>query len=117
MFDQWIFNLVCFLVFSRWARGYEEHHGACEEACTARIGPIYLEINRCFVLDHDDAFISLRIPTCGAPTLRGRLEVGYVACLGQDEIRRPGFYQHWHRPRPKARPGQSRYKPGEPFPF
>jgi hypothetical protein len=112
MFDKRIFNLVCRLVFSRWARGYEEHPGACEDACVARIGPVHLEVNRCFVLDHDDAFISLRIPT-----FWGRLEVGYVTCLGQDEIRRPGFYGHWRGSRPKVRPGQSRYKPGEPFPF
>ncbi len=30
MFTQRVFNLVSRLVFSRWARGYEEHHGACE---------------------------------------------------------------------------------------
>lgn len=92
MFTQRVFNLVSRLIFSRWARGYEEHHGACEDAYAARIGPLHLEVNQCFVLDHDDAFISLRIPTPW-----GKLHLGYVICLGADEIRRPGFYSHWQK--------------------
>lgn len=66
MFSQRVFNLVSHLIFSRWTRGYEEHHGTCEDAYAAHIGPLHLEINRCFVSDllvaHDDAFISIRIP-------------------------------------------------------
>lgn len=85
-------GLVFRLIFSRWARGYEEHHGACEDAYAAHIGPLHLEVNRCFVLDHDDAFISIRIPTPW-----GKLHLGYVVCLGEDEIRQPGFYVHWQK--------------------
>jgi len=112
MFAQRLFNLVSRLIFSRWARGYEEHHGACEDSCAARLGLLYLEINRCFVLDHDDAFISLRIPT-----LWGKLHLGHVACLGEDEIRRPGFYTYLQKPFPKFRSGQSTFSSEEEFPF
>jgi hypothetical protein len=93
MFAQRLFNLVSRLVFSRWARDYEEHHGPCEDSCAARLGPLHLEVNHCFVLDHDDAFISLHVPT-----LWGKLHLGYVVCLGEDEIRRPGFYTYLQRP-------------------
>ncbi|MCZ7673820.1 MAG: hypothetical protein M5U34_45225 [Chloroflexi bacterium] len=121
MFSQRLFNLVSRLIFSRWAHGYEEHHGSCEDAYAARLGPIHLEINRCFVLDHDDAFISIRIPT----PLRhaqgwhwGKLHLGYVVCLGEDEIRQPGFYAHWWKPLPKVVYGQADDSPDLPnIPF
>ena len=120
MFSQRVFNLVSHLIFSRWARGYEEHHGSCEDAYAAHIGPLHLEINQCFVLDHDDAFISIRIPI---PTrhergwLWGKLHLGYVVCLGEDEIRRPGFYAHWQKPLPKVVYGQGKDSPDNPIPF
>jgi len=85
-------GLISRLIFSRWARRYEEHHGACEDAYAAHIGPLHLEVNRSFVLDHHDARISIHIPTP-----RGKLQLGYVACLGEDEIRQPGFYVHWQK--------------------
>ena len=128
MFTQRLFNhsaslmasLVSRLIFSRWARHYEEHHGACEDAYAAHIGPLHLEVNRCFVLDHDDAFISIRIPT----PLRhaqgwhwGRLHLGYVVCLGEDEIRQPGFYRHWQKRPPKVVYGQGKDSPDSPIPF
>jgi hypothetical protein len=112
MFAQRLFNLISRLIFSRWARGYEEHHGSCEDAYAARVGPLHLEVNRCFVLDHDDAFISLRVPT-----LWGRLHLGYVVCLGEDEIRQPGFYTYLQKPFPKLRPGKSTFSSEEEFPF
>lgn len=112
MFAQRLFNLVSRLISSRWAHGYEEYHGACEDAYAARLGPLHLEVNRCFVLDHDDAFISLRVPT-----LWGKLHLGYVVCLGEDEIRRPGFYTYLQKPLPKLRPGQSTFSSEEEFPF
>lgn len=102
MFVQRLFDLVTRLIFSRWARGYEEHHGACEDAYAAHIGPLHLEVNRCFVLDHDDAWISIRIPTPW-----GKLHLGYVICLGEDEIRQPGFYVHWQKRLPKVVYGQA----------
>ena len=123
MFSQRLFNLVSHLIFSRWARGYEEHHGACEDAYAARLGMLHLEVNRCFVLDHDDAFISIRIP---APLrqaqgwLWGKLHLGYVVCLGEDEIRQPGFYTYWQKQLPKVVYGkvsQSVSKNAEEFPF
>jgi hypothetical protein len=136
MFTQRLFNhsaslmtgLVSHLIFSRWARGYEEHHGACEDAYTAHIGLLHLEVNRCFVLDHDDAFVCIRIPI----PLRqaqgwhwGKLHLGYVICLGEDEIRQPGFYTHWQKPLlrlrsaqvPKVVYGQDKDSPDSPIPF
>jgi hypothetical protein len=121
-------GLVARLIFSRWARDYEEHHGQCEDAYAARLGPLHLEINRCFVLDHEDAFISVRIPT---PIRRdqnrhgaGRgswgwstLHLGYVICLGEDEIRRPGFYVYRPKPLPRFQPGQAASAPNGEFPF
>jgi len=120
MFAQRLFNhsaglmtgLVSRLIFSRWARGYEEHHGACEDSYAARLGPLYLEVNRCFVLDHEDALISLRVPTPW-----GKLLMGYVVCLGEDEIRRPGFYAYLQKPLPRLRPGPAVFGPDEVFPF
>lgn len=90
MISQFLFNAVSRLIFSRWVRGYKENHGACEDAYAAVLGALHLELNRCFVLDHEDAIISIRVPT-----LWGTLHLGYVICLGTDEIRQPGFYGHW----------------------
>lgn len=113
MFSQKIFDLVQQLIFSRWARGYEEHHGACEDAYAARLGPLHLELNRCFVLDHDDASVSAHFPLPG-----GKLHLGYVVCLGTDEIRRPGFYARWQKSLPRVVYGQARQPAGdEEFPF
>ena len=112
MFAQRLFNLVSQLIFSRWARGYEEHHGSCVDAYAARVGPLHLEVNRCFVLDHDDAFISIRVPVP-----RGKLHLGYVVCLGEDEIRQPGFYAYLQKPLPTFQPGQAVLGSDEEFPF
>jgi hypothetical protein len=90
MFAPRLFHLIRRLIFSRWVRECEEHLGPCEDTSAARLGPLHLEVNQCFVLDHDDAFISVRIPT---PL--GRLWLGYRVCLGEEQIRRPGF--HYHR--------------------
>lgn len=92
MFSQMLFRLVQQLIFSRWARGYEEHYGPYEEVYVARLGPWHLEVNHCFVLDHDDACITVRLPT-----RRGPLQLGYVVCRGADKIRRPGFYVQWQK--------------------
>lgn len=102
MFSQKLFQLVQQFIFSRWAYGYEEHHDAYEDVYAARLGPLRLEVNHCFVLDHQDAFISIRLP---AP--RGNLQLGYVVCLGADEIRRPGFSVHWQKALPRLRSAQT----------
>ncbi|MCP4422172.1 MAG: hypothetical protein GY805_36635 [Chloroflexi bacterium] len=47
-------------------------------------------MNHCFVLDHEDASITVHIPT-----LRGKLHIGYVVCQGSEQIRQPGFYTYW----------------------
>lgn len=85
MFSQTLFNLISRLIFSRWARNYAEYNGPQEDACTAQLGPLHLELNHCFVLEHDDARIGVPIPTPW-----GRLDVSYTVCLGAEQIRRPG---------------------------
>jgi hypothetical protein len=86
MFSQLFFNLVERLVRCRWATDYAAHDGRCEESRTARLGPLQLELNYCFVLDHRDAAISLT-----APTFWGRLRASYRVCLGEEQVRQPGF--------------------------
>jgi hypothetical protein len=112
MFKQYLFNLISRLIFSHAACGYEEYHGQCEDAYAAHIGLLHLELNRCFVLDHRDATISLHIPAYW-----GKLHLGYVICLGDDQIRQPGFYIRWHKPLPKVVYGRSQADPDNPIPF
>lgn len=98
MLSQHLFNAVSHLVVSRWARDYEEHNGHCEDAFYAQFGPLHLEVNRCFVLDHDDARVFVQLPTPlrhAQGWLWGNLCVGYVVCLGEEQIRQPGFYTDW----------------------
>jgi hypothetical protein len=102
MFAQYLFNLLSNLLSSRRLSGHAEHHGACEDAYTARLGPLRLEVNRCFVLDHDDASVSARMPTPW-----GKLEVGYRVCLGEEQIRQPGFYADLQKPWQRAVHGRS----------
>jgi hypothetical protein len=80
-------KLVARLIFCRLARSYEEHHGAAEDTYTASIGPLHLEVNDCFVLDHADASLRLR-----TQTRWGLLEMGLQACAGEEQARRPGLF-------------------------
>lgn len=129
MFAQRVFTLLSRLISSRWAHDYEAHYGAYEDAYVARIGPLHLEVNRCIVLDHDDAYMSIRIPV---PLRRaqalnqanrgswgwGQLHLGYGVCLGEDVIRQPGFYVRWQKPLPAIAPGESRLpESSDDFPF
>jgi hypothetical protein len=81
------YRLVCRLTVCRLARDYEEYHGSAEESYAARIGPLYLEVNDCFVLDHADASMSLQLRTPW-----GRVTAGVMACLGDEQVRRPGLF-------------------------
>ena len=83
------YRLVLRLIFCRLAHNYEEHHTAAEDVYAARIGPLHVEVNECFVLDHADASISLQ-----ARWSRGLATAGIKVCIGEDQIRRPGFFYH-----------------------
>ncbi|NLE76505.1 MAG: hypothetical protein GX605_07105 [Chloroflexi bacterium] len=83
------YRLVARLIFCRLARGYEEHHGSAEDTYVASIGPLHFEVSDCFVLDHADASISLRMLSRW-----GLLEVGAQACIGEEQVRRPGLFFH-----------------------
>ena len=83
------YRLIIRLIFCRLIHDYEEHHGAAEDTYAARIGPLFFEVNDCFVLDHADASISLRMPSPW-----GLLEVGVQACIGEEQVRRPGLFYH-----------------------
>ncbi len=98
MLSQHFFNAVSHLISSRWIRDYEEHNGHCEDAFYARFGPLHLEVNRCFVLDHDDSRVYIQLPTPlrhAQGWLWGKLNVGYVVCRGEEQIRQPGLYTNW----------------------
>jgi len=105
MFTQYLFNQISRLIFSRWTHGYEEHHGSCEGVYAARLGPLHLEVNYCFVLEHDDAYVGICLPTWhrrDGVWRRGRLYLGYRVCLGEEQVRDTGFCTFWSRPLPKA---------------
>jgi hypothetical protein len=93
MLSQLVFTLVSVLLHSRLARAYAEHYGPQEESYSARIGPVEVSQNDCFVLDHTDA--NLAIPLS---TRWGRLTVRLTACRGTEQIRRPGLFLKWQRP-------------------
>jgi hypothetical protein len=112
VFAQRLFNLVRRLLASNLVCDYREHYGACENAYAARLGLLHLEINECFVLDHRDAYITIR-----PRTPWGALHLGYVVCLGEGEIRRPGCYVHWQKPLPKSRPAAPTFSLDDKFPF
>jgi hypothetical protein len=81
------YRLVCRLISSRPARDYKEYHASVEDSYVARIGPLHLEVNDSFVLDHADASISLQLKTPW-----GRVTAGIMACLGAEQVRRPGAF-------------------------
>jgi hypothetical protein len=85
------YRLVCRLIACRLARDYKEYHPSTEDSYVARIGPLHLEVNDCFVLDHSDASMSLQLTTTW-----GRVTLGLMACLGEEQVRRPGlFVDRW----------------------
>ena len=109
MFTQHLFNHLALLmagqisrlISSRWAHGYEEHHSSCEDVYAARLGPLHLEVNHCFVLEHDDAYVGICLPTwhrLDNEWRRGRLHLGYQVCLGEEQVRDTGFCTFWSRP-------------------
>ena len=85
--SQQFYALVRRLIASRLARDYAAYHGSAEDSYVARIGPLHLEVNDCFVLDHADASISLQLRTPW-----GRVTAGVMACLGAEQVRRPGLF-------------------------
>ena len=83
------YRLVVRLIFCRLACKYQEYHMAGEDVYAARVGPLHVEVNDCFVLDHAAASISLR-----AQTRWGLVTLGVQACVGEEQIRRPGLFFH-----------------------
>jgi hypothetical protein len=135
MFTKWItrlrqslalflLNLIYRLLFSRWVRGYTEHHDSCEDAYSGRIGPFHLDVNECFVLDHRDGSIGLCLPCpcreqAGGQLDRwrwGRLRLGYTTALGEEQIRPSGWYCYLSRPLAKVVYGRPESDSPE-FPF
>jgi hypothetical protein len=108
---QKLFHLVQRLIFSRWARNYQEYHTAHEDVYAAQFGPLHLETNQCIVLEHDDAFVSLQ-----PKTPWGVLHLWYGVCLGEEQIRPPGFYCHLWRPAP-SKPTSTSFDADGDFPF
>ena len=122
LLDQQMFRLIARLISSRWACSHELYLGAYEDACAARLGPLHLEVNQSFVLDHEDASVSLHLPLPSrwlGSTGRswGKLHLGYRVCLGEEVIRRPGFYTYLHKPLVSIRPAQAAPGQDEEIPF
>jgi hypothetical protein len=106
-----LFNLIYRLLFSRWVRDYSEHHDSCEDAYSGRIGPLYLDVNECFVLDHRDASVGLCLP-CPCREQAGRrrwsrLRLSYTVALGDEQIRPSGWSCYISRPLAKVGYGRS----------
>ncbi len=94
-------HLVPRLITSRWSGNVQERHTAWEESLSAQAGPIQLESNHSFVLDHSDFYLGLRIPTLHRSNGRwqwGHFNLGYRACQGEDQVRPLGFTWLWIRP-------------------
>ena len=87
MLQDVVFALIVRLLASRWVRDYHEHNGRCEDTNSARLGPLHLVANYCFVLDHADTGVTLRLPLP-----RRQVEVGFTACQGTEPIRRPCWF-------------------------
>src|SRR5690606_34321070 len=81
------YDLVRRLIACRLARDYAAYHGSTADSYAARIGPLHLEVNDCFVLDHADASMSLQLKTPW-----GRVTAGLIACLGEAQVRQPGLF-------------------------
>jgi hypothetical protein len=81
------YQLVCRLIWCRLARDYQEYHASTEDSYVARLGPLHLEVNDCFVLDHADASLSLQLKTPW-----GRVTAGVMTCIGEEQVRRPGLF-------------------------
>ena len=120
MFSHLFVNLVARLLRSRWTRDRTEHHSPCEDSLTGRLGPLLLDENGCFVLDHEDAGLTLCVPTLhwrDGRLRRGTLQVGFRACLGTEQIRRTGFERLWIKPLPRDPYAGIVIDPESEFPF
>ena len=84
--NRFLFHLTTTLICSDRIRDYQAHESAYESSVTARIGPLQLEQNRCFVLDHRDSSVSVKL---------GRLVLGFTVCLGEEQVRQSGFICRW----------------------
>lgn len=100
MFTKRIFTLISRLILSCWTDSYEEHSNAWEETVFARLGPLYLESNDVFVLDHADRYlgICLPLPWCeNGRWQRHILQIGYRAWRGEEQVRQAGIEMLWKR--------------------
>ena len=100
-FDLFLFSYVPRWLYSRWARDHKEQTSAWEESVSAWLGPIYLESNDVFVLDHADVYLGICLPLPWRENgrwLRHTLQLGYRACRGEEQVRQAGFEKNWQRP-------------------
>ena len=88
MMNRFLFHLISKLIRSDRIRDYHTRESAYESSVTACIGPLQLEHNQCFVLDHRDSSVSVKL---------GRLALGFTVCLGEEQVRQSGFNCLWQR--------------------
>lgn len=110
--SQRFYNFVQWLLFSRLVHGYEEHQAPQEDTYLGYFLFFFLEINDCFVLDHRDVSVNVRIPNPW-----GKLIFRYVVCLGEEQIRNPGFKREWWTNRKTFYPAETEIQHSEEFPF
>lgn len=105
MFTQRLFTLHTRLMHSRRTHAHEEQQTAWEETVSARLGPLYLESNNVFVLDHSDVYLGICLPLPRRENGRWQrytLQLGYRACRGEEQVRQTGFEKNWQRPFPSV---------------
>ena len=96
-----LFTLHTHLMLSRWTHSQAEHSNAWEETVSARLGPLHLESNDVFVLDHSDVYLGICLPLPRRENGRWQrhtLQLGYRACRGEEQVRQAGFEMSWKRP-------------------
>ncbi|GJM42358.1 MAG: hypothetical protein DHS20C20_26400 [Ardenticatenaceae bacterium] len=109
-FAHFLFVYVPRWLHCRWARDHQEHQSAWEETVSARLGPLYLESNDVFVLDHSDVYLAICLPLprrengrfglSAGRWQRNTFQLGYRACRGEEQVRQAGFEMMWKRQLP-----------------
>ena len=101
MFTFNLFTLHSRLMRSHWSHSHEGQQSAWEDTASARLGPLHLESNHAFVLDHSDIYLGIALPLprfVNGCWQRYLLQLGYRACRGEEQVRQSGFEIWWQRP-------------------
>ena len=84
--SRFVYQFIARLLFCRLATGCQEQHTPTEDSYSANLGPLRLSLNECFVLDHADASIALRLPFW-----QHVITLAFRVCIGTEQIRPQGL--------------------------